>query len=160
MSGKLRLCSGRGSDQNRQLLFSNEFELDTLLPETRPRLATWVMQTNDIHKVANTTDLELGSVQAMSRGTQEWQITIPPDGRLPLHRGAPAVILWKDEVHPAPKLDKSSVSLVQRVGHHSDARQIIALLNVASFEGPFSVFEPPAGLTATFQKPKGQVVIG
>lgn len=68
------------------------FELDTLLPETRPRLATWVMRTNDIDKVTNATDLELGVVEEMSRGTLEWQITIPPDGRLPSHRIAPAVI--------------------------------------------------------------------
>ena len=60
------------------------FELDTLLPDTRPRLATWVMRTNDIDRVTNATDLELGVVEEMSRGTLEWQITIPPDGRLPL----------------------------------------------------------------------------
>jgi hypothetical protein len=139
------------------------FELDTLLPETRPRLATWVMRTNDIHKVTNATDLELGVVEDMSRGTMKWQITIPPDGRLPLHGIAPAVIQWKDDVHPASRLPESSVSLLQLVGRHPDARHITALLNAASFEGPFSVAQPPdgvsIGLTADFQTPKGMVAL-
>lgn len=139
------------------------FELDTLLPETRPRLATWVMRTNDIHKVTNATDLELGVVEDMSRGSLEWQITIPPDGRLPLHGIAPAVIQWKDDVHPASRLPESSVSLLQLVGHHPDARHITALLNAASFESPFSVTQPPdgvsIGLTADFQTPKGLIVL-
>ncbi len=139
------------------------FELDTLLPATRPRLATWVIRTNDIDKVTNTTDLELGVVEEMSRGTLEWQITIPPDGLLPSHGIAPAVIQWKGELHPASKLAESSVSLLQLIGHHPGARNITALLNAASFEGPFSVVEPPdgvsIGLTATFQTPKGTVVL-
>ena len=139
------------------------FELDTLLPETRPRLATWVIRTNDIHKITKATDLALGAVEDMSRGTLEWQITIPSDGRLPLQGLAPAVIQWKGEAHPALKLAESSVSLLQLVGHHSEARQITALLNAASFEGLFSATEPPdgisIGLTATFQTPKGLIVL-
>ena len=139
------------------------FELDMLLPETRPRLATWVIRTNDIHKVTNATDLALGIVEDMSRGTLEWQITIPSDGRLPLQGIAPAVIQWKGEVHPASKLAESSVSLLQLVGHHPDARYITALLNAANFEGPFSVVEPSdgvsIGLTANFQTPKGLIVL-
>jgi hypothetical protein len=139
------------------------FELDRLLPQTRPQLATWVMRTNSIHKVTNATELELGVVEKMSRGTLEWQITIPPDGRLPFHGIAPAVIQWKDDVHPASRLADSSVSLMHLVGNHPEARHITALLNVANFEGPFSVVEPPdavsIGLTATFQTPKGLVVL-
>ena len=137
------------------------FELDTLLPETRPRLATWVMRTSAIHKVVNATDLELGVVEDMSRGTMEWQITIPPDGRFTLHGITPAVIQWKDDVHLASRLPESSVSLLQLVGHHPEARHITALLNAVHFKGPFSVAQPPdgvpIGLSATFQTPQGMV---
>jgi len=139
------------------------FELDTLLPDTRPRLATWVLRTNDIDNVSNATEIDLGIVEEMSRGALAWQITIPPDGRLPFQGIAPAVIQWKDELHPASRLTESSVSLMQLVGHHPGARHITALLNAASFEGPFSVVEPPdgvsIGLTATFQTPKGIVIL-
>lgn len=139
------------------------FELDTLLSENPPRLATWVMRTNDICKVTNATDQTLGSVEEMSRGALEWQITIPSDGHLPLQGIAPAVIQWKDDVHPASRLAESSVSLIHLAGHHSDARQILAFLNAVNFEGSFSVVEPPdgvsIGLTATFQTPKGLVVL-
>jgi hypothetical protein len=139
------------------------FELDMLLPQIRPQLATWVMRTNDIDRVTNSTDHALGVVEEMSRGTLEWQITIPPDGRLPFHGIAPAVIQWKDDVHPASKLVESFVSLLKLVGRHPAAQQITAQLNAANFEGPFSVTEPldgvPIGLTATFQTPKGLIVL-
>lgn len=139
------------------------FELDTLLPETRPRLATWVMRTNDIEKVTNATDLELGVVEEMSRGTLEWQITIPPDGRLPSHGIAPAVIQWKGDLHPASKLAESSVSLMKLVGHHPGARHITALLKAANFGGPVSLVEAldevSIGLTATFQTLRGLIVL-
>ena len=122
-----------------------------------------MMRTNDIDRVTNATNLELGAVEEMSRGTLEWQITIPPDGRLPSHGIAPAVIQWKSDVHPALKLAESSVSLLQVVGYHPDARQIMALLNAASFEGLFSVVEPSdgiaIGLTATFHTPGGLVIL-
>ena len=121
------------------------------------------MRTNDIDRVTNATDLELGVVEEMSRGALEWQITIPPNDRLPSHGIAPAVIQWKSDVHPASKLAESSVSLLQVVRYHPDARQIMALRNAASFEGLFSVVEPSdgiaIGLTATFHTPEGMVVL-
>ena len=139
------------------------FELDSLLPQTRPRLATWVMRTHDIHEVTNATQLKLGVIEYMCRGLLEWQITIPPDGRLPLHGIAPALIQWKDEVHPVSQLAESSVSLRQIVGHHPAARHITTLLNAANFTGPFSVTEPrdgiSSGLAAEFQTPTGLVVL-
>lgn len=139
------------------------FELDTLLPDSHPRLATWVLRTNDIDKVLNATEIEFGIVEEMSRGSLDWQITIPPDGRLPYRGVAPAVIQWKQELHPALKLPASSVSLMRLGGLHPDARHIAAMLTAANFHGPFSVATPPdgvaIGLTATFQTPRGAVVL-
>lgn len=115
------------------------------------------------HKIANATDFAPGRVEEMNRGVLEWQITIPTDGRLPLHGIAPAVIQWKDEIHPASKLAASAVSLLRLVGHHPEARHITAFLKSAHFEGPFSVIEPQDGvsfgLTATFMTPKGLIVL-
>ena len=139
------------------------FELDTLLPESHPRLATWVMRTNGIFDVVNAAEIELGIVEEMTRGSLEWQITIPPDGRLPLHGIAPAVIQWKDEIHPASKLAESSVSLLQLTGYHPESQRISALLDAVKFAGPLSVTEAPEsgtiGLTATFQTPNGLAVL-
>ncbi len=121
------------------------------------------MRTNDIDRVTNATDLELGVVEEMSRGALEWRITIPPNDRLPSHGIAPAVIQWKSDVHPVSKLVESSVALFRVVGRHPGARHITALLNAASFDGPFAVVEPSdgecIGLTATFQTPREMVVL-
>lgn len=139
------------------------FELDTLLPDARPRLATWVMRTNDIDRVTNATNQELGVIEEMSRGAMEWLISIPPDGRLPFHGIAPAVIQWKSVVHPASILPESSVVLLQLVGFHPAAAQITVLSKAANFDGPFSAVEPSdgvfIGLTATIQTPRGIVVL-
>ncbi|MEZ6031777.1 MAG: VOC family protein [Planctomycetaceae bacterium] len=142
---------------------SRWFELDRLLPDARPRLATWVMRTNDIFKVANTTGAALGAVEEMSRGALKWQITIPPDGQLPFSGLAPAVIQWKGDDHPASKLADSSVSLLQLTGHHPDAGSIRDLLHAVHFEGPYMIFEStaeiPIGLEATFQTSNGLIVL-
>ena len=139
------------------------FELDSLFPHDRPRLATWAMRTNDIETVCSATDIELGVIESMSRGELEWRITIPPDGRLSLKGIAPAVIQWSNEPHPASKLAESSVALIQLSGTHPHARHIARLLAAANFDGPFSVAEPVAadsiGLTATFRTPGGLVVL-
>lgn len=142
---------------------SRWFEMDKLLPDARPRLATWVMRTNDIFKVTNVTGAALGVVEEMSRGALEWQITIPSDGQLPFSGLAPAVIQWKGDDHPASKLADSSVSLLQLTGHHPDAETIRDLLNALHFEGPYMVAEAtadiPIGLKATFQTPNGLIVL-
>ena len=36
----------------------------------------------------------------MSRGENNWLITIPKDGSIPIVEGAPALIQWQVESHP------------------------------------------------------------
>lgn len=140
---------------------SRWFELDTISANCKPRLAGWVMRTNDIQKVALLPQLDLGSVEEMCRGTLEWQITIPVDGRFICHGVAPFVIQWKGDTHPASRLPDSNVALVCIEAEHPDAEPINAWLSSAGFEGALSIQTPPDDstieFTALLQTPDGVV---
>ena len=43
---------------------------------------------------------ECGAVETMTRGTREWLITIPADGRLPLGGALPMLIEWQSPRAP------------------------------------------------------------
>ncbi len=137
------------------------FELDTLAANSQPRLAGWVMRTNDIQKIVQLPQLNVGSVEDMSRGTLEWQITIPPDGRFVCDGIVPSVIQWKGDTDPASRLPDSSVSLIQLEARHPQAGNINDWLTSAGFEGALNLQAPTdeasISLTASFQTPKGVV---
>ena len=137
------------------------FELDLLSFNSPPRLAGWVMRTNEIQTVARLRPLDTGSIEEMSRGALEWQITIPADGGFVCDGIAPSVIQWKGETHPASRLPDSHVSLIGLEAQHPDAQRINAWLSSAGFEGPLSIQSPldnaTIELTALLQTPRGVV---
>lgn len=78
--------------------------------EQQPFLATFVARTNDID-ACSTSMPSLGCVMEMQRGTLDWRITIPDDGK-PVEKGAvPTVIQWLDGIHPASRLADQGCSL-------------------------------------------------
>ena len=137
------------------------FELDTLAANSRPRLAGWVMRTNDIQKVAQLPQLNVGPVEEMSRGTLEWQITIPSDGRFVCDGIVPSVIQWTGEIHPASRLPDSNLSLVRLEARHPQATNINDWLESAGFQRSpdlqTAVDSTSIELTALLQTPNGIV---
>lgn len=137
------------------------FELDSLTSDSPPRLAGWVMRTNEIHSVAQLNLLDTGSIEEMSRGSLEWQITIPADGRFVCDGIAPSVIQWKGETHPASRLQDSHVTLVRLEARHPEASRIRNWLDDAGFEGLLSIQTPSDNstieLVAFLQTPNGIV---
>lgn len=104
------------------------FELDQLLPSAPPRLATWVVRTSDIHEAASTSLASLGSVEAMTRNTLNWLITMRPDGRLPLEGAAPSLIQWSTLEHPAATLVESGCVLLGLEVRHPQSLLLGAML--------------------------------
>ena len=137
------------------------FELDSLAANSRPRLAGWVMRTNDIQKVAQLPQLNVGPVEEMSRGTLEWQITIPSDGRFVCNGIVPSIIQWNGETHPASRLSDSNLSLVRLEARHPQATNINDWLVSAGFAGSFDLQaardSTSIELTALLQTPNGVV---
>ena len=137
------------------------FELDALAANSRPRLAGWVMRTDDIQRVAQLPQLNVGPVEEMSRGTLEWQITIPADGRFVCDGIVPSVIQWKGETHPASRLPDSDISLIRLEARHPQAMNINDWLASSGFAGSLNLQAPAdetsIEFTALLQTPNGVV---
>jgi Glyoxalase-like domain len=61
-----------------------------------PRLLTWVARVADIRTALTDVPGAAGEPVQVSRGTLSWQISIPPDGSLPLGGAFPTLIQWPD----------------------------------------------------------------
>jgi hypothetical protein len=98
------------------------FHLNRERSNAVPRLVTWISRTNDIRAATAASTVPLGNVEAMSRGSLSWQITIPTDGDLPLDGVAPTLIEWKATIPRA--LSRISAA------HWSDSKQTAAISNM------------------------------
>jgi hypothetical protein len=128
------------------------FQLDEPDSVRSPRLATWVARCDDIRAVA---PASLGKVEAMTRGSFEWLITVPADGRLPLLGLAPTLIEWRSSAHPADTLKDLGCSLVGFEGSHPRPEKVGDFLKSIGFEGEFPVSKGEAGLVARLLTPAG-----
>jgi hypothetical protein len=140
------------------------FELDGVNAVTRPRLATWVVRTNDIRTAVTPFPLSLGTVEIMARDSLKWLITVPADGSLPLDGAAPSLIQWLTEPHPAAALPDVGCSLVGLEIRHAQAEAIRTLIRAIGLDGPLVLAEPSTGrrpgLIAQIRTPEGIRVLG
>ena len=115
------------------------FALDEMKSDTPPRLKTWVVRTKDIRSTLETCSEPVGEIESMSRGEANWLITIPKDGSLPLKGGAPALIQWQGESHPAMKLKDHGLSLSKLQIFHPEPERLSSFLSSVNLEGPVEV---------------------
>ena len=135
------------------------FQLDEPDSARTPRLATWIVRTDDIQAAVAASPVSLGIVEPMSRGQLNWLITIPKDGSLPLQGVAPTLIQWPSETHPANTLQDRGCFLIRLEGFHPQAEKVSSVLEAIGFQGEFSVSPLPPGeqpcLVAHIQTPAG-----
>lgn len=115
------------------------FALDELEAGSRPRLATWVVRTDDIHETAAARSEALGRIEPMQRSALDWLITIPEDGSLPADGVGPALIEWKTGKHPAAGLPDQGLQLVRMELFHAEPERIARLLQSLDLEGEVAV---------------------
>jgi hypothetical protein len=111
------------------------FELDSITDETKPKLSTWVIRTNDIYEAVKASPVSLGHIEPMSRGDLNWLITIPEDGVMPMNGMMPVLIQWETKTHPANRLTDNDCSLLQLEINHPDAKMIEQFLQSINFSG-------------------------
>ena len=140
------------------------FALDTLRPDTPPRLSNWVARTDDIRGATETASEALGEIEPMTRGALQWLITIPADGSLPMEGIAPALIEWQAPVHPASHLQDAGCSLHSFEALHPEPDRVTALLATLGLDQAVRVSPLPAGamphLVAHIHTPTGLRTIG
>ena len=137
------------------------FSMNKLQPDTKPKLITWVVKTNNIHSAVSKSKLQHGKIESMQRENYNWLITIPNDGEMPLQGIAPTIIQWNGMQHPTQNLSKSEFSLIRIEGFHPKANEINESLTDIGFNGAFTAnsineYEKPS-LRAFIETPKGIV---
>ena len=140
------------------------FELDHTPAGSRPALLTWVARTPDVRAAAEACPIPLGEVEAMSRGSFEWLITVRADGTLPGQGLMPTLIEWRSAARPAALLPDQGCSLRSLEGFHPDWEQLLPALAAVGLEG--SIVAMPLGrgeapyLVAHIETPHGLVALG
>ena len=129
------------------------FGLDT--PVTEPRLALWVARTDDITSTADAAHESLGVVESLSRGEVAWQLTLPPDGSVPIDGVGPLVLQWEGPP-VGSRLPESDVRLISLTVAHPDPARVRAQLESIGMVGPVTVQQDLAAhLIAAFDTPGG-----
>ena len=125
------------------------FAMDRAAP--KPCLAGWMARTADIRRAPPI----LGTAEAMSRGELQWQITVTPDGSLPLGGAAPGLLQWQGR-NPADRMADQGCSLRKLEVFHPEPQGVESLLMEIGFDGPVSVRHgPQPRLVAFIATPHG-----
>ncbi|MFN7204569.1 MAG: VOC family protein [Burkholderiales bacterium] len=140
------------------------FGLDQISLDSKPFLGCWVARTDDIHKALMAATEPLGVAESMTRGTLEWLISLPEEGRLPLAGTAPALIQWQTPMHPAVAMQDKACSLVKLELMHPEAQRLRALIDSLQFaESAVTLsvaYATSPGLVAHIQTPFGLRTLG
>lgn len=133
------------------------FELDKLDRTSEPRLATWVVRTDDIRSAVSAYTEARGAIEAMSRGELTWLITVADDGSMQLGGTAPSVIEWHTPGHPAAWMREEGCWLRELQLIHPDPRRIERMLQSINLNAAPMTVRPGARphLVATIETPSG-----
>lgn len=139
------------------------FALDQVAADGPAKLATWVMQCDDIQAAVQRSSLDSGPVEPMSRGELQWQITIPKDGKHQLEGALPSLIEWQGEGPVGGMVDAGcTLKCLEIYSTHSS--QLDSFLSQLSFQGPVMVHQLSEGqlgyLVAQIETPDGPRLLG
>jgi hypothetical protein len=132
------------------------FGLDDAATLQVPRLAGWVARTDDLGACPADVLAVCGAVETMTRGTREWLITIPGDGRLPLGGALPMLIEWQWPRAPAGAgLPEAGCALAALGLRHPEPSRVQDVLARAGFTDRVAVEAGEPGLWADIATPDG-----
>lgn len=102
---------GQAAPARPRLFGLDEPALLALIAE-RPRLIHYVMRADDLAAARALLDYDPGVAEAMSRGTLNWRLTVPPDGRREYAGVLPSLIDWGATPHPTRALPDNGLELL------------------------------------------------
>ena len=103
------------------------YNLDTF--SGSPRIITWVCETKRMSEHIKQTPYDPGEICSVSRGTLEWNLTIPKDGSLPMDGCAPSLIDWKGAASPTNRLPDLGYRLSSLILSHPDPSKLTFFIN-------------------------------
>lgn len=124
-----------------------------------PRLANWVVATDDLEGALAAGPAGWGDPMVLSRGDYRWRMAVPLDGRLPLGGACPALIRWDGPLHPAAALPDHGLRLTRLEITHPDQKALRGAL--AGLDDPRVVLRdgPAIALQAVIDTPDGPRVL-
>ena len=96
--------------------------------ERRPRLATWIVRTDDLDGALARLPRECGPAVGLERDGLRWRLSVPEDGSMPFDGAFPTVIEWPMRPLPATRMAERGAALERLVVRHPEAERARALL--------------------------------
>ncbi len=132
------------------------FGLDGLGADASPFLAHWVARTEHLAAADEKLRKVFGEIEPMSRGALSWNISIQPDGHLPLGGVIPSLIDWGESVHPVRGMVDKGCELQRLEIVYPDPAMVEHHLETIGFSGPVTVLRGERyGLRAYIETPNG-----
>ncbi len=139
------------------------FTLDE--PETqkriaeRPRALCWVVNTDNLDLVIQSSPVDLGEIVTFTRGERSWRLTVPADGHLPMGGLLPAFIEWSPGPHPSAGQQDLGVRLETIVLRHQEPDNLREMLIKLQVDHLARLETGPKGLSFELATKNGIVVI-
>ena len=125
----------------------------------RPRPLCWVVRTDDLDAVVQSSPIDLGEVVKLSRGERNWHLTVPADGHLPGHGLLPAFIEWSPGPHPSVGQQDLGVTLRRIVLTTPEPARLISTLKALKIDHLAEVQEGPTNLGFELNTALGAVML-
>lgn len=120
-----------------------------------PRLATWVVRSDDI-AIGAQSPIALGAPVRVTRGDLEWSITVPDHGSMPADGAMPTLIQWPEGPHPATRMADRGLGLVS-LHVHSPLDVAAACAKIGFLDTRVAFENGPLLLRARIATPRGIV---
>lgn len=131
------------------------FDLDRF-GDAAPRLATWIVRTDDLGAALAGAPDSAGAAIPVSRGELTWHISVPQDGSMPFDGAYPTTIEWQPGPHPASHMPDLGFSLLGLKIEHPDAVVVNEHLGSAFDDARVDIEAgPQIRLTARIATPQG-----
>ena len=125
----------------------------------RPRPLCWVVRTDSLDDLMETSPVDLGEAVKFQRGDRSWRLTVPPDGHLPWQGLLPALIEWSPGPHPSASQQDLGVRLRRIVLTTPDPAGLLAAMRTLHIEDLADVRKGSTHLGFEFDTTEGPVVL-
>ena len=134
------------------------FDLDNFCG--KPRIITWIVNTNDILALLPNIWENPGEIKKLSRDSFKWDFTVPKKGKMPMDGAAPALINWGSTKHPTLSMTDHSCRLERFVVNTPFAEGLVTILKKILSDQRIEVnFSQRLSFEAHISTPKGKVVL-
>ncbi len=134
------------------------FALDAFGGATRT--TNWICRTPDLDAALATAPEGTGVPWDLQRGDLSWRMAVPRDGQLPFGGLFPALIEWRGEAHPAPRLPDHGARLAGLRLHTPEAAALRAALAPLIDDPRIEIVAADAPrIEAAIDTPTGRVVL-